>query len=447
MDIAETESLLADGPAKRPGQEYAEDDVAWADTSLPQVPEERNSALSTSAQITNTMIGSGILTFPYVLAAVGIGWYATLMVTFGVAVHLSTSYLLLSGQKLGFLNYSEVVQDVFGTTMRRVLNVSIALSSMGALMSYMNTIGTLGSDVMGHWWSSSWLSSYSGFMIVVVTLVELPLILIRSYGELALISYGSLMFICATILFIAFDGPNETDGEWLVAKFGPESGWDVVKELGSFSYAYSMQYVIFEAYASMTPEAKPQWQTTVARSVVMGGVLLTLMAMFGYAAFGQDCNSDILTNFDASEPLVQVAMLVVVLHLLCYIPNDFVIMRLFFLNTCDLNVLRVPTPAYVLTTLGLFGAPLLLMASIPEEDVLGYFSLIIDLTGDVPTGFCAFLLPSLLYLSVYREERGWYWWLAWPVAALGATLIFVCPVVDIATFYEACHSDSGCSSY
>lgn len=448
MDFAESEQLLAeDGSPKRPGQTYVEDDETWADSSLPQVPEERNSTLSTTLQITNTMIGSGILAFPYTLARVGVAWYVVLMVVFGLAVYLSSSYLVLTGIKRGFLNYSEVVEDVFGPKTRRLLNMAIALSNMGALMSYMNTIGTLGNDVMEHWWHGAWLSSYSGFMIVVVTVVELPLILIRSYGELAVVSFGSLAFICIIVLFIAIDGPSQTDAKWQVATVGPDSAIDVLKQLGTFSYAYSMQYVVFEAYASMTKTAKPQWQEIVARAVVSGGCLLTLMAVFGYAAFGQDCKADILINFDARSGWVKAAMLIVVLHLLCYIPNDFVIMRLFALNTCDINVLRVPTMTYVAVTLALFGVPLVLMASIPERDVVGYFSLIIDLTGDVPTGFCAFLLPALLYLSVFREERGWYWYAAWPIALLGAVLVFICPVVDLVAFSNACESDAGCSSY
>lgn len=36
---------------------------------------------------------------------------------------------------------------------------------------------------------------------------------------------------------------------------------------------------------------------------------------------------------------------------------------------------------YTAVTLLLFAVPLILMASVPEDDVLGYFSLIIDLTG------------------------------------------------------------------
>ena len=63
--------------------------------------------------------------------------------------------------------------------MRMLLDISITLSNLGALLSYMNTIGTLGADTVSEWSWSGFMSTYGGFMIIVVGVVEAPLILIR----------------------------------------------------------------------------------------------------------------------------------------------------------------------------------------------------------------------------------------------------------------------------
>ena len=85
---------------------------------------------------------------------------------------------------------------------------------------------------------------------------------------------------------------------------------------------------------------------------------------------------------------------------------------------------------------------------VPRRDVLGAFSFTIDLTGDVPTGFSCFALPSALYLATAPEgERAWLWWAAVVFLVLGVVLMTICPVVDTVTFIEACLSDDGCSSY
>lgn len=412
------------------------------------VPDEVNGTLSTSVQITNTMIGSGILSFPYVLAHVGIVWSALLLLTFGSSVYLTSNLMIETGRRRGVMDFSMLVEDVFGYTMARVLDFCIALSNMGALMSYFNTIGTLGSCVLKKWIADSiWINSYSGFMVVFVTLVELPLIVIRSYGELAIVSFGSLAFISIVILFVAVEGHDTGEVAFYTPNLWPESDINIMKYLGSFAYAYSCQYVVFEAYASMTTTAKRRWKSSLLGSVYLGGFLLTSMALFGYAAVGQSAASDILVSFDANKVAVQVAMLVVVLHLLLYMPNDFVIMRLFALRIFNLNPLQLSRSKFIMVTLALFIPPLLLMAAVPEEDVDGVFSLIISLTGDLPSGFSLYLLPNLMYMIVFYDERGVKWYASAVVCVLGGLLVFLCPYLDLRSFIDACRSSAGCSSY
>lgn len=412
------------------------------------VPDEVNGNVSTSVQITNTMIGSGILSFPYVLARVGIVWSVFLLLTFGSSVYLTSTLMIETGKRRGLMDFSKLVEDVFGYNMAKIINVCIALSNMGALMSYYNTVGTLGSSVLGKWIGDDhWLSSYSGFMIVFVLAAELPLIMIRSYGELAVISFGSLGFITGVIVFVAIDGYSSGDVAFYTPHMWPESNVNIVKYLGSFAYAYSCQYVVFEAYASMTKKAKRSWKYSMLWSVLGGGILLSSMALFGYGAVGQSAASDILVSFNVDHVAVQVAMFVVVLHLLLYMPNDFVILRLFVLRIFHVNPLKLSRSTFTAVTLALFLPPLLLMAIVPKDDVLGVFSLIISLTGDLPSGFSLYLLPNLMYMVVFRRQRTWKWYASGMVCVLGGLLVFICPYLDIKSFVHACRSSAGCSSY
>ena len=126
---------------------------------------------------------------------------------FGFVVYVTLVMLIESGRKKDAMDYSKLTEKVFGPKTARVLDFSITLSNLGALMSYFNTIGTLGAKVVSHWQTGIWISSYAGFMLVFVTLVEVPFILIRSYGELAVISYGSLAFIVFVVLFVVCATP------------------------------------------------------------------------------------------------------------------------------------------------------------------------------------------------------------------------------------------------
>ena len=145
-------------------------------------------------------------------------------------------------------------------------------------------------------------------------------------------------------------------------------------------------------------------------------------------------------------------MMVVVVHLALYIPNDFVILRLFAVHFFDprLNVLQLTPFTFRAVTLGLYAIPTIIMASVREKDVLGVFSYTIDLTGDLPMGFSCFVLPPALYLAVFngsKDRESTLWWAACACLVLGTLLMVVCPIVDTISFVVACKSESGCSSY
>ena len=187
-------------------------------------------------------------------------------------------------------------------------------------------------------------------------------------------------------------------------------------------------------------------------ATTVGGLLLASMAIWGYGAFGQASESNIFGNFNVDNRAVQAAMLIVVVHLALYIPNDFIIMRLFVVHLYDprLNVLQLTPWVFRAVTLALYAIPVAIMASVPEQDVLGVFSYIIDITGDLPTGFSCFVLPAALYLQAFSEPgdpRELLWYGAWTCLLGGLLLKAICPVINTISFVVACNSDSGCSTY
>lgn len=89
-------------------------------------------------KILNTMLGSGVLAFPYLLAKCGILLF-TFSILFTVSIVLCTSWMLITaGKKKKILNYSKLTEEVFGKNMRQLLNVGIIFSSVGSMLSYLN---------------------------------------------------------------------------------------------------------------------------------------------------------------------------------------------------------------------------------------------------------------------------------------------------------------------
>jgi amino acid permease len=361
--------------------------------------------------------------------------------------------LIEVGRRLGLFNFSSITEHVFGPSAAKVLKLAIVAGMSGALMSYLNVIGSLGHSVVIQWGhGGSFLGSYSGFMLFVVALIT-PLTFFRSYGELTPISLLSLAFITILVFFALGEGLWLNDGQLYTAQAWPLSWSTPIQTLGTFAFGGSIQAVVFEAYLSVREEDKPKFiNTTLALAVSCGFLLLTLMGVFGYGAFGSACDSDFMSSLNSQYAVVQVAQLIAVLHFRFLIPNAFIIMRLFACELFGYNPLTLKTPVFAGVTLSLWAFPVLVMAWIPKDDVDGLFAYIIDVTGDLPVGFSAFALPAALYIKVFGNlpiETGKAVLMhhaSRVILVLGLILMVACPVADTYYFIMACITDT-CSAY
>jgi amino acid permease len=273
-------------------------------------------------------------------------------------------------------------------------------------------------------------------MVVFTIIFVLPMNFKRAYGELTYISACS----------VGVEG-SSVSGESYAIRLWPVSAISCLKYLGNFAYATSCQPVVCEAHLSTVPESKKNFSYAMWSACAAGGILLLSMGIAGYSAFGENVSSNVMLNL-GSGPISCIGYTLVVVHLLMYIPNDFIIMRFYGFRLFDLNILQTPTFNYVIATVLLFAIPVGVMAVVPLADVAGAFGLVLDLTGDLPTGFQCFLIPGLVYIRVFPEWS----WSPMHIAAIltamcGGVCMFFCPIVDIVQFVNACESDLGCSSY
>lgn len=146
---------------------------SWVNPDLPELPEEQNGPLGTFGQIVNTMVGSGILAMPSVLAQVGLAYTTGMLIFFCTIVGASSLMMIDAGRKLGVMDYSLIVERSLGRRWRLANDLAVFVGLMGALTSYMNVIGSLGSRVAEYIQPHGWavLNTYPGFMVVLVTAV------------------------------------------------------------------------------------------------------------------------------------------------------------------------------------------------------------------------------------------------------------------------------------
>lgn len=357
-------------------------------------------------QFVNSTMGSGILHIPYVFSRVGMVWGSVVVVAFAVVNCVAGVGLVSAGEHVGVTDYSVLTERVFGRYVRFGVDMMICLSLTGVLLSFLHVIGHLGSQLCAAL-SLPFLSSYAGFLLPVSALILLPMCLVTDLGSLAPAAVGSVITMLAMVAFVGFQGPIEAAKS---GEAGPTSDhsavwgdssisiFDVFACFGSVIYALTFQDSVFELYFGIVEEQRHRWPAVVVLSSALSAALLIVMGVLGSLAFGADVETNILANFEIHSWSSRILMGAVLVHLLLYVPSDFVVLRHFLFRLCNRNVMEATRSVYVVTTVGALGAVAGAVVLIPGRSKSQAFALTLSLTGDIPAAFISYVMPGLLFL-------------------------------------------------
>ena len=438
-------------------------DKPLIEAARPRRPRPRHGAGFSSVLLLNTMIGSGFLSMAFCVQTAGWPLFVVALAVTCFTTYLTSVMLLETGRavNLDTGDMSEVVEKALGIRWRRVNDACNALICVGAIMSYFNAIGALGADALQDLRHDGGIyvlfATYPGFMVWTVLLFAAPFCFYREYGELEVASCSALalgVVTCASLVIAACVNPH-------ALPLYPSSGVASIGVLGNVLYAAVMQYAVFEMYAGLQDRDTRKGRGVVAHSVLGAGIILLVAGLAGCAATSDEVDANVLTSLNNALATIKILYACVVMHLCFYIPNDFILGRLYAFRVADLNYLQVSDSVHYAASSLFLVVPLAVMASIPRELVDGVFELILALTGEIPIALACFVIPCLAYRAAVLERTpastpllGGGAVSEKPVsaAATTATLVFavvvlvVCPVCTIYQFVDDCVTD-GCASY
>jgi len=151
------------------------------------------------------------------------------------------------------------------------------------------------------------------------------------------------------------------------------------------------------------------WRKITGTAVLVGALMCASMGLVGYLSFANDTEGEILDNFPQHG--YDVFKIMVVTHLILYIPVNFVIMRYsmvrLFLNT---RSELLPYTQHTVISLGLLAFVTIIVLLILAAG-LGSgaaFSLILNLTGGIGGSLVTLILPAAIYLKVMPRESELY---------------------------------------
>jgi amino acid permease len=176
-----------------------------------------------------------------------------------------------------------------------------------------------------------------------------------------------------------------------------------IKTVGTIIFALGYVTGFFPSYQALKLQTAEHYQNVFTTATLVGIAMCLATGLAGYLSFTSDTEDIILENFDGSAG--GMFKLLFVVHMLLYMPGDFVIMRDSLLKLTGQKVLDLSDSTYLLWTLCLFGAvtalALVLQATVSGNGgVLG----VVSVTGGVVGSVVYFIIPGLCGAHVFTAD-------------------------------------------
>lgn len=285
-----------------------------------------NTRLMSAFLILNSMIGSGIFNQPYVFSRSGLGCGILLTSVTALFVWVGMVALIETGVHTSTYDFSTLGYVCLGRLGANAVNLSIIVTGVGSIMSYMAVIGHLSTILLASWgWS---FAVHGGIYLVTSVLIlvfVLPFCAYRSFGHFAFISVLSMGSVfCITILVIVAGPIISKNNVKSIEYFIPDGA---VSQLGSIIFALNCSPSVFPTYKSLRQEHQNMsgWRSVAFSSIVSGYSAILVIGISGYLVFGDKTEEMIITNF--TEHYADVFKMLLIAHLILYTPLDFVILR------------------------------------------------------------------------------------------------------------------------
>ncbi|KAL6458944.1 hypothetical protein MHYP_G00324160 [Metynnis hypsauchen] len=370
--------------------------------------------------LSNAIMGSGILGLAYAMSNTGIILFLILLIFIAILTAYSIHLLLKSAGVVGIRAYEQLGFRAFGQTGKVVAACIITIHNIGAMSSYLFIVkielpfvieGLLGQKSSGEWYLNG------NYLIIFVSLgVILPLALMRQLGYLGYTSGFSLscmVFFLISVIYKKFVmecpvyGDNSTqtsisavyssDHDTCTAKLAtltPQAAYTIP----ILAFAFVCHPEVLPIYTELKKPTKKRMQNVANISIMAMFVMYLLTAIFGYLTFYGNVEGELLKNYSTADTLMLCVRLAVLVAVTLTVP-----VVLFPIRRAVLQLLFPEKPfhwaRHILIALCLLFLVNLLVIFVPNiRDIFGVI-------GATSAPSLIFILPGIFYVRIVPEEQ------------------------------------------
>uniref|UniRef100_A0A8C5MWJ3 Solute carrier family 38 member 1 n=1 Tax=Leptobrachium leishanense TaxID=445787 RepID=A0A8C5MWJ3_9ANUR len=405
--------------------------------------------------LSNAIMGSGILGLAFALANTGIVLFVLLLISVTLLSVYSINLLLKCSMETGCMVYEKLGKEVFGKPGQFLVFGSTTLQNTGAMLSYLfivkNELPIVVKFLVGREDADeAWYLGGSFLVIVVTVIIIFPLCLLKNLGYLGYTSGFSLccmFFFLVVVIYNKFqiecsslhlNGTSESSPEDLCKPEYFTINSKTVYALPTLAFAFVCHPSVLPIYSELRDRSQKKMQLVSHISFFAMFVMYLLTALFGYLTFYSNVQSELLHTYENKKDiLILTVRLAVIIAVILTVPV------LFFTVRSSLFEMAQKTKyvfwQHLLVTIVLLALVDLLVIFIPSiKDIFA-------VVGVTSANMLIFILPSTLYLKVTQGREGIYKDRLWAGAFLALGLLFSLISIPL-VIYDWVNTKDGSSS-
>ncbi|WVZ79225.1 hypothetical protein U9M48_026829 [Paspalum notatum var. saurae] len=304
----------------------------------PAGPPEGSSVPDAVFNLATSIIGAGIMALPATMKVLGVAVGLVSILVMGILSEITIELLVRFSAYCRALSYGEVVHRALGRPASIVAQMCVIINNAGVLVVYLIIIGDVMSGSLKHIGVMDQLIGHGEWdnrkllILVVLVIFLAPLCALEKIDSLSLTSAASIalavVFVVVSCIIALI---KIAEGKISMPRMGPDFSsraamLDLLVVIPIMTNAYICHFNVQPIYNELK-EKTPKNMYKVGRiSTVLCVVVYALTALSGYLLFGEDTESDVLTNFDKdlgirfSSVLNYIVRIGYVIHLVLVFP-------------------------------------------------------------------------------------------------------------------------------
>eukprot|EP00039_Didymoeca_costata_P033131 m.40800 g.40800 ORF g.40800 m.40800 type:complete len:486 (-) comp9712_c0_seq2:64-1521(-) len=281
---------------------------------------------SSTFNLTNSVIGAGVLALPFAFDKAGMIIAGSLLFFVYLLVMYSCWMLLECRKFVEVKSFRGVANAAYGTKGILLVQCAVIMSTFFTMASYLVIIGDMVSPAIGQWMGGTNEDRCSvfadrRFAITCSLVIVGPLAMVQNIDSLKYTSYAA---ICAVLYLVIIVVVRSGQGleEALKNETPRFAEWSalVFRALPIVTLAYTCQFNIFPIVSSLKRPTRARMQTVIVTSLTTCFLVYCLVGFFGYLTFFSRVRGNLLLNYDPSDGYIMVGRMAVAIVILFSYP-------------------------------------------------------------------------------------------------------------------------------